>query len=94
MSLMAKILYHGFKLTGLKKMFALPQEEFIKKVNKINEKRGFFIPKDHKFHYEEQVILEKYSCLVIRQNEKPSKNCRISASTRSFCLLIRLKRLE
>ena len=73
MSLMAKILYHGFKLTGLKKMFALPQEEFIKKVNQINEKRGFFIPKDHKFHYEEQVILEKYSCLVIRQNEKPSK---------------------
>ena len=72
MSFLAKVLYHGFKLTGLKKMFSLPEEEFLKKVNKINEKRNFFIPKDHKFQYERHDVLDKYSCLTIKQNKMPS----------------------
>ena len=60
MSFLAKVLYHGFKLTGIKKM------------NKINEKRDFFIPEDHKIQYERHDVLDKYSCLAIKQNKTPS----------------------
>ena len=72
MSFLAKVLYHGFKLTGIKKMFSLSEEEFLKKMNKINEKRDFFIPKDHKIQYERHDVLDKYSCLAIKQNKTPS----------------------
>ena len=73
MSLMAKVLYQGFKLAGFKKMFALPQEELLEKVYKMNEKRANIWPKDHKFNYEKKTIMEEYSCLVVRQGEKPSE---------------------
>ncbi len=73
MSTLAKIFYHGFRLTGLKRIFALPQDEFLKTVNRINGKRDFFIPKDHKFHYSEHFVMGKYSCLSMMANEKPSE---------------------
>ena len=60
MSLMAKVLYQGFKLAGFKKMFALPQEELLEKVYKMNEKRANIWPKDHKFNYEKKNDLSEF----------------------------------
>lgn len=72
MSIAAKILYYGIRLTGIKRMFALPEEEFLKTANKLNRKRYFFIPKDHKFHYREHIVLGRYSSLSLMQNEEPA----------------------
>ena len=73
MSFLAKVLYYGFKISGYKKIFALPEDKFLEKANYYNKNRDFFIPSDHKFIYAEHKILDKYSCLSMQQNKEHSK---------------------
>lgn len=73
MSIAAKIFRKAWGLTGMKKMFSLPEEELLKTVGKLNKDRGFFLPKDKEFLYEKRVILGEYSCLTIQHKTKPAK---------------------
>ncbi len=73
MSFLSFVLRIGYRLSGMKKIFALPQDEMLKIIRKMNEKRGFLMPKDKKLHYEKRMIFEKYPCLVVRKRETPSE---------------------
>lgn len=62
------------KLSGYKKIFALPHDELLTKMEKINGKRGFKIPKDRHFIYGDvKVYDDKYHCLTIQKNEEKAK---------------------
>ncbi|MCD8337841.1 MAG: alpha/beta hydrolase [Lachnospiraceae bacterium] len=61
------------KASGMKKLFALPQEELLEKARKMNRKRDFQIPTRKQFRYTEKTILGQYSCLKIETQSMPSK---------------------
>ena len=46
MSLTARAINFGMKLSGIKKKYALPEEQFLAEVRKMNKSRGFYMPKD------------------------------------------------
>ena len=52
MSIGASLLRGVYRLSGVKKAFALPEEQLLKAIEKANRGRGFFMPTDHKAHYE------------------------------------------
>ena len=72
MSLFAGLLRLGYKLSGAKKSFGLPEEELEKVIAKMNRSRGVFHPTDNKAFYEEKTILG-YPCLVVRCHKAPSE---------------------
>lgn len=54
MSFGSSLLRTAYKLSGAKKAFALPEDELLKAIEKANRGRGFFMPTDHKAHYEKK----------------------------------------
>lgn len=66
MSFSASVVRVGFKLSGIKKVFGLPEDRLLEKINKLNRGRDFFVPCDGDFDFEDRVIGEKYHCLVIK----------------------------
>lgn len=71
MSLAASALRAVYRLVGMKKAFTLPEDEILKVVEKQNRHRGFFMPTDHKAHYEKKVI-GGFPCLIVREHEVPA----------------------
>ena len=72
MSIGAALFRTAYKVLGIKKMFAMPEDQLLKEVEKQNRGRGFFMPKDHKAHYEKKMIGGS-PCLIVRASEKPAK---------------------
>ena len=72
MSLFASLLRGAYKLSGAKKAFGLPEDEFLKVIEKQNRSRGVFMPKDHKAHYE-MITVQGFPCLIVRERPEPSK---------------------
>ena len=52
MSIFASILRSVYKLSGVKKAFALPEDALRKEIEKQNRHRGVFTPTDRKAYYE------------------------------------------
>lgn len=73
MSIGAKAINLACKLSGTKKLYSLPEQEFLCKVQKMNRSRGFFMPKDQKAHYEDEMIFGKYHCLKVMPSTTPAK---------------------
>lgn len=65
MSIGAAALRAAYRLSGAKKAFALPEDQLLKAIKKANRGRGFFMPADHKAHYEKKMI-SGFPCLVVR----------------------------
>ena len=72
MSIFASILRSVYKLSGAKKAFALPEDALRKEIEKQNQHRGVFTPTDRKAYYE-TITVNGFPCLIVRENEKPSK---------------------
>ena len=72
MSIRASLFRGLYRALGIKKMFALPEDEILKVIAKQNRNRGFYMPTDHKAYYEKRVICGS-PCLVIRQHREPSQ---------------------
>ena len=72
MSVYASLLRTVYRLSGAKKAFALPEDALLKAIQKANRGRGFFMPADHKAHYEKKMI-NGFPCLVVRAAETPAK---------------------
>lgn len=68
----ASLLRTVYRLSGVKKAFALPEDRLLKAIEKANRGRGFFLPSDHKAYYEKKMI-GGFPCLVVRAEEKPVK---------------------
>ena len=58
MSLGAKVIGLGLRMSGMKKKYALPEEEFLAEVRRMNKTRGFYLPKDKKAVYRAHEVLE------------------------------------
>ena len=67
MSVRFKILKTVYKLSGIKRMFGLPQEKLFAKAAQLNAKRGFAVPTDKKHVYTDVRVGERGHCLKIRQ---------------------------
>ena len=72
MSIFASILRAVYRLSGVKKSFALPENELRKEIEKQNRHRGVFTPTDHKAYYE-TITVNGFPCLIVRENPNPSK---------------------
>lgn len=59
-------------LTGIKKLFQLPQEELLQKAEQMNRKRQFRMPKDTKARYGDRMIGECH-CLTMETQPQKSK---------------------
>ncbi len=68
MSIMAKVIRSGLKMSGVKKKYALPEEAFLREVRKMNKSRGFYMPKDGKAVYKEHEVLGS-KCLIVQKEE-------------------------
>lgn len=68
MSFAAKAINLGMKLSGIKKKYLLPEDEFIKEISKMNKSRGFYMPQDNKAVYK---VHEVYGnkCLIVQKKE-------------------------
>ena len=73
MSIAAALLRGAYKALGTKKLFALPEDELLRVIEKQNRNRGFFMPTDHKAHYEKRVI-NGFPCLIAREKPEPAKS--------------------
>ena len=71
MSLAASALRGLYKLAGVKKQFALPEEKLLKVIEQQNRNRGFFMPTDHKAFYRKRVI-KGFPCLIVQERPQPS----------------------
>ena len=72
MSIMAKLLNLGVRMSGMKKKYSLPEEQFLEEVRKMNKSRGFYLPKDQKAVYKEHEVLGQ-KCLIVQRAEKPAE---------------------
>ncbi len=72
MSLGAKIINCGIKLSGIKKKYLLPEDEFLNEIKKMNKNRGFYLPKDKKAFYKEHEVMGN-KCLIVQSSEKLSQ---------------------
>ena len=72
MSIGASLLRGVYRLSGVKKAFALPEEQLLKAIEKATRGRGFFMPTDRKAHYEKRVV-NGFPCLIVRVESKPSQ---------------------
>ena len=72
MSIGASLLRGVYRLSGVKKAFALPEEQLLKAIEKANRGRGFFMSTDHKAHYEKRMV-NGFPCLIVRVESKPSQ---------------------
>ena len=69
MSLGAKVIGLGLKMSGMKKKYALPEEEFLAEVRRMNKTRGFYLPKDKKAVYRAHEVLGR-KCLIVQGKER------------------------
>ena len=72
MSIMAHLLRTGYRLSGAKKVFALPEDALRREIDRQNRSRGVFAPADRKAYYE-TITVNGFPCLIVRKNPKPSK---------------------
>ena len=72
MSIFASILRSVYKLSGAKKVFALPEDALRKEIEKQNRHRGVFTPTDRKAYYE-TIAVNGFPCLIVREHQKPSE---------------------
>lgn len=72
MSIGAAALRGLYKLAGVKKMFAMPEEKLLKEIEKQNKHRGFFMPTDHKAFYRKREI-NGFPCLIVQERPRPAK---------------------
>ena len=72
MSFGSSLLRTAYKLSGVKKAFALPEDELLKVIEKANRGRGFFMPTDRKARYEKKMV-NGFPCLIVRAAEKPAR---------------------
>ena len=72
MSIVASILRTAYKLSGVKKAFALPEDALRKEIEKQNRHRGVFTPTDRKAYYE-TIAANGFPCLIVRERPKPSE---------------------
>ena len=68
----AWLLRTTYKALGVKKAFALPEDEIMRIVQKSNRSRGFFMPSDKKAYYE-KIMVNGFPCLIVRERPEPSK---------------------
>ena len=68
MSFIAKTINLGMKLSGIKKKYSLPEEQFLEEVRKMNRSRGFYMPKDHKAVYKEHEVMGQ-KVLIVQKSE-------------------------
>ncbi len=61
------------KIMGIKKLFRLPENQLLEKVADINSKRPFKMPSDTLFHYEDELIFDRFHCLKIQSAKEKSK---------------------
>ncbi|MCD8149773.1 MAG: hypothetical protein LUE92_09470 [Clostridiales bacterium] len=61
------------RASGIKKIFALPQEELLEKAGKMNRKRGFHMPSRKPFRHTEKTVPGQYACLKIEIQPAPSE---------------------
>lgn len=71
MSVRYQIAKNLVRLTGMKKLFQLSQDELLKKAEQMNRKRQFQMPKDAKARYADRVILDCH-CLTMETQPKKS----------------------
>lgn len=71
MSITAKLLYIGLKLSGIKKKYTLPEAAFLAEVRKMNKNRGFFVPNNKKAIYQTHEVLG-HKCLIVQTKETPA----------------------
>ncbi len=69
MSIGASLINAGMKLSGIKKKYSLPEEQFLQEVRKMNKSRGFYMPKDNKAVYKEHEVLGQ-KCLIVQKAEQ------------------------
>ena len=69
MSLMAKMINLGVKMSGMKKKYSLPEKEFLAEVRKMNRTRGFYMPNDKKAIYKKHMVMGR-ECLIVQKTEK------------------------
>lgn len=72
MSVRYQIAKNLVRLTGMKKLFRLPQDELLKKAEQMNRKRQFRMPKDTKARYADRMILDCH-CLTMETQLQKSK---------------------
>lgn len=72
MSILATVLSGAYKLIGAKKAFTLPEDEFLKVIEKQNRSRGVFVPTDNKAHYQ-MIEVNGFPCLIVRERLEPAK---------------------
>ncbi len=72
MSIRASLFRGLYRALGIKKLFALPEDEILKVIAKQNRNWGFYMPTDHKAFYEKKVICGSL-CLLVRQHQEPSR---------------------
>lgn len=72
MSFGASLIHAVYRLSGVKKLYSLPEDELLKAIEKANRVRGFFLPADHKAYYEKKMIGD-FPCLIVRAAEMPAK---------------------
>lgn len=72
MSIVASALRGFYKLAGVKKQFALPEEKLMKVIEQQNKNRGFFMPKDHKAFYRRRDI-GGFPCLIVQARPQRAK---------------------
>lgn len=72
MSVFASLLRTLYKLSGVKKVFTLPEDKIRKKIEKENRHRGVFIPSDNKAHYE-MIEVNGFKCLIVKARPEPSQ---------------------
>ena len=72
MSITASLLRNVYKLAGVKKAFALPEDKLLKEIEKQNRSRGVFTPTDHKAYYE-MITVNGFSCLIVREHPQPAQ---------------------
>ena len=73
MSIRASLFYLGMKLSGMKKVYLYEEDKFLRIVRRMNQSRGFYMPKDKKAFYFDHMIFGKYHCLVIQNNRQQAK---------------------
>ena len=71
MSLGAKLLNTGMKMSGMKKKYSLPEEQFLAEIRKMNKSRGFFMPNNSKAVYKEHIVMNQ-KCLIVQGKETRS----------------------
>ena len=69
MSIIAKLINLGMKMSGMKKKYSLPEEQFLEEIRKMNKSRVFFMPKDKKAVYKEHHVCGN-QVLVVQKAEK------------------------